>query len=333
MIPTFFQALVVTEHTGRYVPAIQTIPLAQLPAGELLVKVRYSSLNYKDALSAAGNKGVTRRYPHVPGIDAAGVVVHATTPAFAEGAEVLITGFDLGMNTWGGLGEYIRVPAAWALPLPAGLSAREAMSFGTAGLTAGLSVRQFLQAGLTPERGEIAVSGATGGVGSLATAILAHLGFAVVAVSGKNDPAFLLNTLGAQRSMSREEFTAAYDQKPLATPVFAAGLDTVGGALLSGMLKATHYAGLVTCCGMVATPDLTTSIFPFILRGVQLLGIDSVQAPLAVRQHVWQQLATSWKPAQLGALTHEISLAEVPAKLAELLAGQARGRYVVVHND
>jgi putative YhdH/YhfP family quinone oxidoreductase len=179
MLPTSFQALVVTEQAGQYVSAVQQLPFTQLPPNELLIKVSYSSLNYKDALSAAGNKGVTRKFPHVPGIDAAGVVVRSTTAAFAEGAEVLVTGFDLGMNTWGGLGEYISVPAAWALPLPAGLSAREAMSFGTAGLTAGLSVRQLLRAGITPEKGEVVVSGATGGVGSLATAILARLGFAV----------------------------------------------------------------------------------------------------------------------------------------------------------
>lgn len=326
-----FNALVVSEQAGSFHKEVKRLTTEQLPTHDLLIKVSYSSLNYKDALSAAGNQGVTRKYPHVPGIDAAGVVVRSTTPDVAVGTEVLVTGFDLGMNTWGGFGEYISVPADWVLPLPVGLSAREAMSFGTAGLTAGLSVRQLLRAGATPEQGNVVVSGATGGVGSLATGILAKLGFAVAAVSGKSEEQFIQGTLGAERVISRDEFMATYDRKPLAAPAFAAGVDTVGGAVLSGMLKATHYGGTVTCCGMVASTDLTTSIFPFILRGVQLVGIDSVRAPMNVRQEVWQQLATAWKPANLDQLVREIDLAALPAKLDELLAGRAKGRYVVAH--
>ncbi|HEX8658630.1 MAG TPA: YhdH/YhfP family quinone oxidoreductase [Hymenobacter sp.] len=326
-----FRALLVTEHNGRFVPAIEQLNLEQLPAHDLLVQVRYSSLNFKDVLSAAGNKGVTRRFPHVPGIDAAGVVVRSAAPELPVGTPVLVTGFDLGMNTWGGFGEYISVPAAWALPLPAGLSLQEAMVFGTAGLTAGLSVQQLVRAGITPAQGEVVVSGATGGVGSLATAILAKLGFAVAAVSGKDAPDFLLGTLRASRVLDREAFVATYDAKPLVAPAFAGGVDTVGGAILSGMLKATHYGGTVTCCGMVGSAELHTSVFPFILRGVHLAGIDSVEAPRELRRAVWEQLATVWKPDNLAELGQEITLDELPAKLQTLQLGQAQGRYVLVH--
>jgi len=326
-----FKALLINEQEGKFTKEIKALSLDQLPQHELLVRVHYSSVNYKDALSAAGNKGVTRTYPHVPGIDAAGVVVTSTSALFTAGDEVLVTGWDLGMNTWGGFGEYISIPAAWALKLPAGLSMREAMCFGTAGFTAGLSVHQVLKAGIKPENGEIAVSGATGGVGSIVVAILAKNGFSVAAVSGKQEDSFLLDTLGAKRTIPREEFSATFDKKPLSAPTFAAGIDTVGGPILSGMLKATHYGGIITACGMVAATDLQTSVFPFILRGVTLAGIDSVQAPMDIRKQVWELLATSWKPAQLDSMVEEISLDALPEKLDAVLAGKARGRYVLAH--
>ncbi|TWV95677.1 YhdH/YhfP family quinone oxidoreductase [Chitinophaga pinensis] len=326
-----FKALLINEQEGKFTKEIKALSPDQLPQHELLIRVHYSSVNYKDALSATGNKGVTRTYPHVPGIDAAGVVVRSQSELFKAGEEVLVTGWDLGMNTWGGFGEYISVPAAWALKLPGGLSMQEAMSFGTAGLTAGLSIHRLLNAGIKPENGEIAVSGATGGVGSIAVAILAKNGFNVAAVSGKKEEAFLLDTLGAKRIIPRDEFSATYDKKPLSAPTFAAGIDTVGGPILSGMLKATHYGGIVTACGMVAANDLHTSVFPFILRGVTLAGIDSVQAPMEIRQEVWTLLATSWKPAQLNNMIEEISLSDLPEKLEAILAGKARGRYVLAH--
>ena len=326
-----FKALLINEQDGKFTKEIKELSLDQLPQHELLIRVSYSSVNYKDALSATGNKGVTRNYPHVPGIDAAGVVVTSKSDLFAAGDEVLVTGFDLGMNTLGGFGEYISIPAAWALKLPAGLSMKEAMSFGTAGLTAGLSVHQLLNAGIKPENGEIAVSGATGGVGSIAVAILAKNGFSVAAVSGKQEAAFLLDTLGAKRIIPREEFAETFNKKPLSVPTFAAGVDTVGGPILSGMLKATQYGGIVTACGMVAAADLNTSVFPFILRGVTLTGIDSVQAPMEIRQKVWTLLATSWKPVQLDSMVEEITLSGLPEKLEAVLAGKARGRYLLAH--
>lgn len=328
---TSFNALLVTEKDGQFNKEIKQLSFDELPDNELLVKVSYSSINYKDALSASGNKGVTRQFPHVPGVDASGVVVKSKSPAFAEGEKVLVTGFDLGMNTWGGFGEFISIPTNWAIKLPKGLSLKEAMAFGTAGLTAGMSVYQIVNATITPQKGEVAVSGATGGVGSIATAILAKLGYDVVVISGKKEDNYLLNTLGAKRIINREEFVEQYNKKPLTNPAFAAGVDTVAGPILSGMLKSTQYGGVVTCCGMVSSADLHTSIFPFILRGVCLVGIDSVQAPMSFRNQIWQLLSTGWKPANLNSLIQEITLNDLPAKLDEILQGKAKGRYVLKH--
>ncbi len=328
-----FEALVVTEENGSYKKEIQQVSTSQLPAGDLLIQVKYSSVNYKDALSASGNKGVTKKFPHVPGIDASGIVVQSDTADFAEGDEVIVTGFDLGMNTWGGFGAYIRVPVAWAIRLPKGLSLQEAVAYGTAGLTAGLSVLEIVDAQITPQAGPVVVSGATGGVGSIAALLLTTLGYQVVAVSGKKDDAFLTHTLGVSKIIGRDEFVDSYDAKPLTKPAFAAGIDTVSGPILSGMLKAAQYGGVVTCCGMVASPEIQTSIFPFILRGVKLTGIDSVMAPMPVRQRVWQLLATEWKPGNLQQIVHEIDLQALPAILETLLHGQAKGRYVLKHAD
>lgn len=330
---TNFNAFWITEKSDNYEKEIKQLSTSQLPAGDLLIRVKYSSVNYKDALSASGNRGVTKKFPHVPGIDAAGVVVQSNTDAFAEGDEVIVTGFDLGMNTWGGFGEYIRVPAAWATPLPEGLTLQEAMAYGTAGLTAGLSVLEVVDSQISPEAGPVVVSGATGGVGSIAALILKQLGYKVVVISGKKDNDFLLGTLGASEVVSREAFIETYDAKPIAKPVFAAGLDTVSGPILSGMLKATQYGGVVTCCGMVASPELQTSIFPFILRGIKLAGIDSVQASLLLRQKVWQLLATDWKPENLQQIVTEIDLQALPGILETILHGEAKGRYVLKHAD
>lgn len=330
---TLFNALLVTEKDGKFVKEISQLAVDQLPENDLLIKVSYSSINFKDALSASGNKGVTRKFPHVPGVDASGIVIRSNSPDFSVGDKVLVTGFDLGMNTWGGFGEYISVSAGWAILLPKNLSLKDAMVFGTAGLTAGLSVYQLINAGLTPENGEVVVSGATGGVGSIAVAILSKLGFAVAAVSGKKDDAFLLDTLGAKRVVGREDFVNQYDSKAIATSAFAAGVDTVGGPILSGMLKAMRYGGMVTCCGMVSANELNTSIFPFILRGVCLTGIDSVQAPMPLRSQVWNLLATGWKPAKLNQMFTEITLQDLPAKLDAVLNGQAKGRYVLAHGE
>jgi len=328
-----FDALYIIEKNGSYEKEIKQLSTSQLPAGDLLIKVKYSSVNYKDALSASGNQGVTKKFPHVPGIDAAGIVIKSNNDAFAEGDEVIVTGFDLGMNTWGGFGAYIRVPADWAILLPKGLSLQEAMAYGTAGLTAGLSVLEVIDKQIFPQAGPVVVSGATGGVGSIAALILNQLGYKVAVISGKKDDNFLLETLGASEVMSREEFIEKYDAKPIAKPVFAAGIDTVSGPILSGMLKSIQYGGVVTCCGMIASPELQTSIFPFILRGIKLAGIDSVMAPTQIRQKVWQLLATDWKPDNLQKIVREIDLKALPNVLETVLNGKAKGRYVLKYAD
>jgi putative YhdH/YhfP family quinone oxidoreductase len=327
-----FKALLVSEKDGKFEREIRTINFDDLPPDEILIKVAFSSLNYKDALSASGNKGVTRKFPHIPGIDAAGTVVKSANAEYKVGAQVIVTGFDLGMNTWGGFGQYISVPATWLVLLPPALTTREAMSFGTAGLTAGLSVGKILGAGIKPHDGPIVVSGATGGVGSMATAILSTLGYRVTAISGKKEDDFLTSVLGAEEILGREEFTDKYNRKPLSGAEFSAGIDNVGGAILSGILKSVKQNGVVTCCGNVSSTEINTSIFPFILRGITLAGIDSAQAPIEFRKTVWESLAMEWKPAKLDLMIQEIGLDELPAKLDELLAGKAKGRYLLKHN-
>lgn len=263
-----YKALVVEETDGGYVRSIQLRNIDDLPAGELLVRVTYSSLNYKDALSATGNKGVTKNYPHTPGIDAAGIVEKSQSPAFEPGDAVIVTGYDLGMNTAGGFGEYIRVPEAWAVKLPVGLSPREAMIFGTAGFTAGISVLK-LSEHIRPDDGEILVSGATGGVGSMSVAILAKLGYRVVALTGKAEEQDFFDKLGAHRIMSRQVFQEQTG-RPLLPVQWAGCIDTVGGTVLENLIKATGPLGIVTCCGNVASADLTLTVYPFILRGCRL---------------------------------------------------------------
>jgi acrylyl-CoA reductase (NADPH) len=327
-----FKALYVTNSGDSFQSNVQQVNFDQLDDNPVLVRVEYSSLNYKDALSASGNKGVTRKFPHIPGIDAAGTIKKSSNPSLPVGRKVLVTGYDLGMNTWGGFGEYISVPAEWVVPLPAGLSALEAMSFGTAGFTAGLSIEKIVNAGIDPDHGSIVVSGATGGVGSMAVAVLEHLGYQVTAVSGKTTSTFLMDTLHVKQVLDRVSFVEKYDSKPLASADFSAGVDNVGGAILSAMLKSVKHNGVVTSCGNVASASLNTSVFPFILRGVTLSGIDSAQADMALRNKIWNLLASDWKPANLSQLITVITLQQLPEKLNELLAGKAQGRYVLRHD-
>ena len=324
-----FQALVVEKSAEQqFERQIRRRALSDLPPGELLVRVHYSSLNYKDALSATGHPGVTRQFPHTPGIDAAGEVVACTNATFAVGAQVLVTGYDLGMETDGGWGQYIRIPSAWAVPLPTGLSLYEGMALGTAGFTAALSVLKLEQAGVQPGAGDILVTGATGGVGSLAVAILSRGGYRVVAATGKSADADFLRELGAAEVISREEVTAG-GGLPLLKERWAGVVDVVGGGTLAAAIKATRYGGAVTCCGLVESVDLSLNVYPFILRGVSLLGIDSVQCPAAARQKIWGRLAGEWKPASLAAMATEVTLEGIEEKIQAILQGRLRGRVVV----
>ena len=326
-----FKALLITQRDGTFASEVKDIDIQELPKNDLLIKVSYSSLNYKDALSASGNKGVTKKFPHVPGIDAAGIIVQSNSEDFKEGDQVIVTGFDMGMNTWGGFGQYISVPAAWAIALPAGLTLREAMIFGTAGLTAGLSIDKIVSAGITS--GNVVISGATGGVGSMATAIMAELGFEVTAISGKKEDEFLKSVLGAKHIFDRAEFVERYNAKPLSQADFNAGIDNVGGPILSGILKSLRQNGIATCCGNVASADLNTSVFPFILRGVTLCGIDSAQADIDWRKKVWNALSTNWKPSYLQEMAEEIGVNQLDGKLTSMLQGKAKGRYILNHEQ
>ncbi len=302
-----------------------------LPEGELLIRVAFSSVNYKDALSAQGNPGVTRNYPHTPGIDAVGVVVESAVEHFQAGDEVIVIGFDLGMDTAGGFGEFIRVPASWATPLPAGLSARESMILGTAGFTAALSVEKLERLGAAPEDGAVLVTGATGGVGSVAVALLAKLGFEVVASSGKPDKADYLTSLGATSIIDRNTLSEDTD-RPLLRETYAHAVDTVGGPTLVNVLKSLKYGGSVAASGLVQSPQLAATVFPFILRGVNLLGIDSVQLPIEKKSAVWQRLASEWKLPTLETMVTEVTLDRLSDTLNALLKGQSAGRSLVVHD-
>ncbi|MED5431459.1 MAG: YhdH/YhfP family quinone oxidoreductase [Pseudomonadota bacterium] len=324
-----FQALLTRETDDGYITELEARELSDLDSDGVLVRVHWSSLNYKDALSATGNKGVTRRFPHTPGIDAVGVVEETADGPFSVGDTVICTGYDLGMNTDGGYGQYIRVPAEWLVPLPEGLTPRDAMVLGTAGLTAALSVEALLDTGLNPDQGTVLVTGATGGVGSISVAILAKLGFTVAAVSGKADAHDWLKSLGASEVISRERFleNAA---KPMLKEQWAAAVDCAGGDMLTTALKSLKYGGSAACCGLAASPKLEMSVFPFILRGVNLLGVDSVELPCEIKQQMWQLLADEWMPSDLSLLeAAEVGLDQVNDWIGKILNGGVRGRVVV----
>lgn len=323
-----FKALVISEDgQGGYQQRLCQRELDSLPAGEVLIRVRYSSLNYKDALSATGNKGVTRHYPHTPGIDVAGVVEQSAVSEFAAGDEVIVTGYDLGMNTSGGFAQYVRVLAAWLLKRPKGLSLRESMALGTAGLTAALCVEKLEQAGLTASAGPVLVTGATGGVGSIAVALLASRGYDVVACSGKADAVEWLKSLGSREVIAREQLQAG-SEKPLLKEQWGGAVDTVGGDILFNVVKSLRYGASVACCGLTAGTGFKASVLPFILRGVNLLGVDSVELPLVVKASMWDKLSLQWK-LDLTPLVEEIGLEQLPDAIARILAGQVRGRVLV----
>ena len=313
---------------GTFTSGIKEINVPTIGDNEVLIKASYSSLNFKDALSSAGNPGVTRNFPHVTGIDVAGVIEESNSADFAKGDEVLVTGYDMGMNTDGGHQSFVKVPATWVVKKPSNITDKEIMTYGTAGLTAGLSVNELLNNGLTPESGEILVTGATGGVGSIAVAILSKLGFDVVAISGKEEKIAFLKELGAKEVILRKDFDIE-NKKPMVRERFAGVVDTVGGNILAEALKAVKYDGVATCCGLTASFKLNTNVFPFILRGVRLIGIDSVECKLEKKLAVCNKLADAFNIDSLAELTTEISLKDLPEAYQVLLDGQAVGRYLV----
>lgn len=325
---TTFMALQARENAaGAFEQVLVQRDTKELPAGELLIRVKYSSLNYKDALSASGNRGVTKLFPHTPGIDAAGVVAASSVAEFAAGDEVIVTGYDLGMNTAGGFAQYIRIPAAWALKRPQGLSLREAMVLGTAGLTAALCVDKLEQAGVTPDAGPVLVTGATGGVGSVAVALLSRLGYRVAASTGKEAQGEFLKGLGAEQIVLRDALLEG-SERPMLKEQWAGAVDTVGGEILFNVVKALRYGGSVACCGLTAGVGFKGSVLPFILRGVNLLGVDSVELPLVVKASMWDRLSLQWK-LDLEALVTEVSLEQLPQAIDQILAGKLVGRVLL----
>jgi acrylyl-CoA reductase (NADPH) len=322
-----FKALIVEEKNGAFIRGIKTKLVSDLPDGDLLIKVHYSSLNYKDALSAIGKKGVTRKYPHTPGIDAVGTVISSKTKKFKAQDKVIVTSYDLGMNTAGGFGQFIRVPDDWALKLPDNLTMKEAMILGTAGLTAGMAVRRLTEI-LEPKDGEIIISGATGGVGVSSISILKKLGYRISAITGKKTERDFLLNLGADHIIMRKDFEAI-DNRPLLKPIFAGAIDTVGGVILENIIKSTNSMGVVTSCGNVASPKLELTVYPFILRGISLIGIDSQNYPMIHREQVWNKLSGDWKPDKLADTCNEITFMELNEKIELMLSGKLVGRTVL----
>lgn len=325
-----YQAWRVHENDGQYKGAVETLDTADLPQGDVLICVTHSSLNYKDALSASGNKGVTRNFPHTPGIDAAGEVIESAGGQFSVGQQVLVTGYDLGMGTAGGYGEYIRVPAEWVVVMPKGWSAHTAMVYGTAGLTAGLCVSKLLRMGAEPEKGPVLVTGATGAVGTVAVEILSTLGFKVTAMTGKAGMVDDLKALGATDVVGRDLLET--QRKPMLKPQFAAAVDTVGGEPLAEVLKQLLPGGSVACCGLVAGMEVPTTVFPFILRGINLLGVDSVEIPLADKEAVWARLSGDWACGKTEKNAREIGKEELGDALAAFLKGESSGSVVLAHS-
>lgn len=326
-----FKAYWVTEETdGSFHHQVIERNTDDLPKNGVLIKVAFSSLNYKDALSASGNKGVTRRYPHTPGIDAAGNVIESNSPDFKPGDPVIVTGYDLGMNTMGGFGEYINVPAGWVVPLPAGLSMKESMILGTAGFTAALAMHNLLRCEQKSENGSLLVTGATGGVGSLSVAIATKLGYEVTASTGKADKAEYLSKLGAKTVINRTEVDDLTGRM-LLRPQWAGAIDTVGGNTLATILKSLKPHGSVASCGNVASPLLNTSVFPFILNGANLLGVNSATTPMLLRRELWNKLAYEWKPDLQLIKTELVGLNEMHLCIEKILKGEISGRVVLEH--
>ena len=325
---TEFKALRVEKNDDGVTHEIVQRSTDDLPAGDVLIRVSFSSVNYKDALSAKGLPGVTRHYPHTPGIDAAGTVVETSHVDFKEGDEVICIGFDLGMNTPGGFGEYIRVPGGWVTKLPAGLTLKESMVLGTAGFTAALCLDKLEHLGASPDDGPIVVTGATGGVGSVAVSLLAKAGYEVTASSGKSDKVEYLKALGATTVISREALSAENPQ-PMLSTAYAHGIDTVGGTILSNVVRSLHYGGSVAICGLVASPKFEITVLPFILRGVNVLGVDSVELPITSKNIIWNRLANDWKLDSLAQMTQETDLVGVSEAVDRIFRGDVSGRILV----
>jgi putative YhdH/YhfP family quinone oxidoreductase len=325
-----YSAYYVEENDGTFSASISELKLEKPVDGFVQIKVSHSSLNYKDALSASGNKGVTRNYPFVPGIDAAGVISDANSSQFEEGEDVLVTGYDMGMNTPGGFGEYINVPEAWVVKKPVNLSSLEAMSIGTAGLTAAASVLKILESSQASDL-PVLVSGATGGVGSIAIMLISKLGKEVIALTGKSSSIDFLNSIGANNIIMRDQYLET-SNKAMERPLFSCAIDTVGGTILSKILPQIYSHGVVACCGNVGGIEVNTTVFPFILRGISLCGIDSAESPIEFKNSLWKKLANEWK-LDLSSIIKIVTKKNLEQEIDLILKGGQQGRVVLTHKE
>ena len=324
-----FKALVVDKQEEQFSIELKDLTLDDLPQEEVTIKVMYSSVNYKDGLASIPDGNIVRSYPFIPGIDCSGIVIKSRNDRFKEGDEVIVTSYGLGVSHFGGFSEYVSVPASWVVALPKGLTFKEAMIYGTAGFTAALSIMKLEHHGLTPDQGAVVVSGASGGVGSVAVAMLAKKGYHVVASTGKTDQSEYLKQIGATEVISRDDLSPEKFSS-LGKGRFAAAVDPVGGNTLAYILSTLKYGGAVASSGLTGGTKLNTTVFPFILRGVSLLGIDSVECPMSIRQPLWEKMATELKPDALNDfIGHEITLEGLPEVLAQILKGQTKGRVIV----
>ena len=322
-----FRAFRIFNDSGTIHGRLVSAMLDELTPGDVVIKADYSSVNYKDALAATGTGRILRTFPLVGGIDVAGTVMSSEHSSLAAGDRVLVTGYDLGVSHDGGYAEYVRVPAGWVVRIPDTLTTREAMTLGTAGFTAALAIVRLERNGLTPSRGKVVVTGATGGVGSIAVAIFARLGYDVTAITGKDDAHDFLKMLGARAVVDRK--TLVMGTRPLEGATWTGAVDAVGGEMLAWLTRTTGHWGSIASTGLTGGVDLHTTVMPFILRGVSLIGIDSAMCPMDVRLEVWRRLGSDMKPPQLDAIAHTITLDGLDGAFATLLAGGARGRYVV----
>ena len=323
-----FKAYLVEEVEGSFNGSIQEIELPPLEDGKVSIKVHYSSLNYKDALASTGVKGVARSYPFVPGIDVAGEITESSDERYSVGDLVVATGYKIGMAVFGGFGEMVQLPSDWLVKLPSGLTLQEAMNIGTAGLTAGASVKKIIDSGISKDL-PVLVSGATGGVGSVAVNLLSKLGYEVHALTGKSEESETLKDMGAKQVLLRDEFMAE-PIKALDKGIYGGAVDTVGGDILAKMLSMISNEGSVSCCGNVGGMKFTSSVFPFILRGVSLIGIDSAESPINFKDEIWNLFATDWS-LELNKYTKVISLDQIEDEVTKILKGQQVGRVVIKH--
>ncbi|MBC7850526.1 MAG: YhdH/YhfP family quinone oxidoreductase [Chitinophagaceae bacterium] len=326
-----FKALWITEDSnGKISREIKKREIADLPDGDVLIRVHYSGLNFKDALSASGNKGITRKYPHTPGIDAAGIVEQTNNAEFPVGAEVFVSGYDLGMNTSGGFAQYVRVPAPWIINKPANLSFKDVMTIGTAGFTAAVALRKMELLGQVPAAGPLVITGSTGGVGSFAVLLAASAGYQTIAITGKTNANEYLHSLGATTIESRS-FVDDKSGKALIRPQWAGGIETIGGNILQTLLKGCKPEGTIACTGLVASNLLEGTVFPFILNGVNLVGVGSAEMPIGKKKEIWNQLANNKiLLGNLSAIATEVSLDELnEVYIEKMLQGEIMGRIVV----